>query len=854
MTNGRSTQSILRWLVLGTLTVAFIGLVAAGVSLSPAARAATGSSSGISDSHGISYSNGAPAGLGADDHAILRESPLPPQAPAQATMTPGTIVVRGRLFYTDRFGDKNHPAAGLRVEIWDLDSGFPTTSQLLDTTTTDINGFFQSKEVSNVDRDGPTGAVEGTQDVFLKLYTNNGKVKLLRTGTTQEFVWNSYEINQANGIKQNVPDGMVGFPTQFIVENTKDVAAMWTFVNLAEAWLYMQKYTGEEPGEITAYWSPDSLDGPRYDIATKTLYFRDEDAGYHTVIIQYTAYALLHNIYGTLPAGWDACIASPPADPRIKTSAMCALVHGFAMFLPLAVYENPEYQTPTTSLIDMDMAKAGTPGWQDGDLVPGRIVGAFWDLHENDLTEEEYDKFDASFADIWEVFDKHSPNTMAEWWTGWKALGKNGCTAVGSLFQNTINYNTPPTIQPIPDIVLNEDETAFLDLKNYVNDTDCADDTMVFTMIDAGAPEAGVKLMPTNVISVTPQANWFGDTTVRINVSDGLVSVELSFKVIVKSVNDCVQIVGRIPDPAPATSGQTIVLRLETFGRDTEDAPGQLKWRAEVEPQHAGEVTVAGNGTTVLTFMLNINVDKAYSARVKVIVTDLDGCEASQNLVLFWTDRLNHPPVIDFEKLQREYIAAINTKITVDLTGVASDQEDPPHTLDWFVTNLDDLDAQVNKMTLQIFDFEPDVGFIGSNRVEIEVQDSGGARATADITLTWRSQLEGNLPPRILRQKLLGKTAGIDAEICYELTDKAVDPDDSQYALRWFIKDFDDTLMFVGAQGTRNICMRPRTGYEGCVTSRFVVTDPRDASDSHLIDTCWRTVKSYLPFAVQYLR
>lgn len=770
-------------------------------------------------------------------------------------MAPDTIVVRGRIFYTDRFGDKNHPAAGLKVEIWDLDAGFPTTAELLATTTTDATGFFESPAVSNVDRDGPTGQRAGTQDVFLKLHSDNGKVHLIEAGTTHAFVWNSYEINERNGKLDDVPNGTVGFPTQYIVENTKDVEAMWTFVNLAEAWLFMQKYTGKEPGELTAYWSRTSTDGPRYDIPTRKLYFRDEDAGYHTVIIQYAGYALLHNIYETLPAGWDACIASPPSDPRRKSTAMCALVHGWAMFLPIAVYQDPEFQTPTVPLIDMDMAKAGTPGWEDGDLVPGRITGAFWDLHENDETTEQYDAFNADVADIWEVFAKHKPNTMAEWWAGWKALGKNGCTAVGSLFQNTINYNTPPEIRQIPDIVLNEDETAFLDLKNYVNDADCGDENMVFKMIDAGAPEAGVKLLPTNIISVTPKADWYGDTTVKISVSDGLVSTEQSFRVIVKAINDCVKIDPRVPDPPPAAYGMPIVLDLEKHGKDVEDLPSKLKWRAEVDPENAKDIAITGQGTRKLTLTLDASILTAYSAIVTLTVADLDGCEDTQSIAIYWSDRLNTPPVIDFTKLVREYVAAINTNITVDLTGVASDKEDPPPVLDWFVTNLDDLDTQFIKVNRQLLEFEPDVGFVGSNRVEIEVRDSGGARATADITLTWRSQIDGNLPPRILRQKLVGRSAGLNSEICYDLVDKAVDPDHGQYELRWFLADFDDTLMFVGAQGTRTLCVRPRQDYEGCVTGRFIVKDPRNATDSHLVDTCWRTIKTYLPFtALRYRR
>ncbi len=824
MTLGRSGPKA--WLVIATLSLSILtGLFLSLSQVSPTAEPVSA----------------------ADDAASTAADDASPVAPAQATPAAGQIVVRGAIVYEDRFGDRNHPGAGLRVEIWDLDEGFPTTAELLGTTMTDANGRFTSPPLNNRDTDGPTGAPAGGQDVFLKLYTESDNIKLFRTGTNQHFVWESYKIDPDDGIKQNVPDGIVGMPTLRVVQNTTNMEALWTYVNLAEAWFYMQNNTEQDPGTLTAYWSPGSQDGPRYDIGEKSLHFRDEDAGYQSLVIQYAAYALLHNIYGQLPAAWEPCIADPPSNPKTETGAACALVHGLAMFLPLGVSGDPRFETPSVLEVDMDLAKAGTPGWEDGDLVPGRITGAFWDLHENDQTEEDFDKFDASFADIWDVFAAHQPDTMAEWWEGWKALGKNGCTAVGSLFQNTIDYNTPPTIQPIPDIVLDEDDTAILDLKNYVTDADCGDDDIVFTMIDAGAPEAGVSLMPNAIISVTPQADWFGDTTVRLGVSDGLVNVELSFRVIVNSVNDCVRIPKRIPDPPPAGYGQAIEMDLLTYAEDTEDRPDQLQWDAEVDPEHERLVTVAGRNTTKLTFLLSPSIITAFSVRVKLVVRDRDGCNVAQNVVLYWTDELNTPPVIDFTKLKREYIAPINTTINVDLTGVASDHEDAAHLLEWFVINKDDINSQEIKIGPQVFDFVPFDGFVGSSRVELEVQDTGGARATADITLTWQSQLEGNLPPEIIRSRLKGRTSAVGSQICYDLTDKARDPDHSRYSLRWFAEEFDDTTMFVGQQGGRELCMRARTGFEGCVTARFVVKDPRDASDDMLVTTCWRKADLYMP-------
>jgi hypothetical protein len=787
--------------------------------------------------------------FGAPVRAVAAVRDDRPPVPGQATLPPGEIVVRGRIYYTDRLGDRNHAAAGLRIEIWDQDSDFSSTGEKLGEVVTDASGRFESLPISNVDPDGPTGAHEGTQDVFLKLYTDNGRVRLRDAGNRGPFDWMSYEIDpRAGAVLQNVADGVVGFPTLYIVEGTPDVEAMWTFVNLSEAWQYLQTHTGTDPGEITAYWSAGSQDGPRYDPETHALYFRDEDAAFADLVIQYATYALLHNIYGTLPDAWLPCLSNVPADPRRETDPACALLHGLATFLPLAVQADPEFETPSLAAIDLDAAHAGMVGWAAGDRVPARIAGAFWDLHEGDQTEDGYDQFNATFEAIWDVFAQRRPDTMAAWWAGWRALGKNGCGAVGSLYQNTIDYNTPPRIQQVPDVEIAEDETAIVDLKNYVDDAECDRNMMAFSLIDAGVPEAGVKLLPTNVISITPQAEWFGHTTVVVGVSDGLVTSRMTFGVTVRSINDCPRISPRVPDPAPVSFVDPIILELEAHGKDAEDPPSALTWDVEIDARYAADITVLGRGTRQLIFILQADVATGYGALVTMVVRDTDGCAARQALALYWTAEDNTPPHIRSERFTREYRAPVNTTIRVDLTGVAADDEDSDDSLEWFVLNPAELNAQVRKTARQVIDFEPQISFVGSRVAQLEVQDTGAARVTAAITLTWTSRDDlVNQPPSILRQKLLGRTVGVNAEACYELTDKAVDPDHNQFSLRWYAEPADPRDLFVGAQGTRRLCLASRPNFEGCLFATFIVRDPLDAEDRHEVQTCWRQMALYLP-------
>src|SRR5262245_23305790 len=81
--------------------------------------------------------------LGAPGRPVAHARPAADEVPA------GQIVVRGRIDYIDREIDRAHAAAGVRVEIWDQDRGFPDTSSKLGEARTDINGFFESGPLPN---------------------------------------------------------------------------------------------------------------------------------------------------------------------------------------------------------------------------------------------------------------------------------------------------------------------------------------------------------------------------------------------------------------------------------------------------------------------------------------------------------------------------------------------------------------------------------------------------------------------------------------------------------------------------------------------------------------------------------
>ncbi len=215
----------------------------------------------------------------------------------------------------------------------------------------------------------------------------------------------------------------------------------------------------------------------------------------------------------------------------------------------------------------------------------------------------------------------------------------------------------------------------------------------------------------------------------------------------------------------------------------------------------------------------------------------------------------NTPPYIIMDRFMHHYTATMNVNITVDLRGVAGDREDGPDTLEWFVDAKTLEHAQfgyLNPDSKQVLVFTPVVGFLGSDEVNIDVKDSGGLSARASITLTWQDPIGPlNLPPMILRDRLLTKVGGLNASVCYDLRDKAADPDDPAASLRWSASGYDTADMTVRGMDTRELCFTPiRYNFAGCVPAKFIVRDPRGKEDSYTLPTCWRKIEVGLPMVV----
>jgi len=164
---------------------------------------------------------------------------------------PGQVTARGSFFYADRSNPSNPvPAKFTKVYLYDQDPG--GSDDLLDTTVTDANGFFQFPARANWDEDDPDPDPNNRHlDLYVVWETDVQDSAVARRRVTnfgdRAYKWRS-------GYRTNVPDGMVDFFNYWVPPEDNQLPAMWIFQDLRRAWEYVRNSTGVDPGSVTARW------------------------------------------------------------------------------------------------------------------------------------------------------------------------------------------------------------------------------------------------------------------------------------------------------------------------------------------------------------------------------------------------------------------------------------------------------------------------------------------------------------------------------------------------------------------------------------------------------------------------
>ncbi len=231
-------------------------------------------------------------------------------------------------------------------------------------------------------------------------------------------------------------------------------------------------------------------------------------------------------------------------------------------------------------------------------------------------------------------------------------------------------YNTPPTIEAIADVVSNEDETV-AEIELIAEDKETSKSklqwTVTATNADLIAPEA-ISVRKTGLrryLEITPKENAFGETDITVTVNDGIVEVSTTFKLTINAVNDPPTI--SAIEPIEINEDQTVSFTVTLTDIDT--APEELKITgnaANAALLPSDNITSTGEG---LTRTLTLTPEANMGGKTKVTLSVNDG----DNTVSTETE-LTVVPVVDIPvALPQELTTKYGKHLPLTLAGTDPD-------------------------------------------------------------------------------------------------------------------------------------------------------------------------------------
>jgi len=231
-------------------------------------------------------------------------------------------------------------------------------------------------------------------------------------------------------------------------------------------------------------------------------------------------------------------------------------------------------------------------------------------------------------------------------------------------------YNTPPTIEAIADVVSNEDE-AVAEIALVGDDKETIKSKLQYTVVatnaDLVAPD-GLVLRKTGsrrYLDITPLENAFGETDITVTVNDGIDEVSTTFKLTINAVNDPPTI--SAVEPIEINEDQTVSFTVTLTDIDT--APEELKITgnaAKAALLPSDNITSTGEGLT-RTVTLTPGANMGGKTKVTLSVNDGDNTVSTET-------ELTVIPVVDIPvALPQELTTKYGKHLPLTLAGTDPD-------------------------------------------------------------------------------------------------------------------------------------------------------------------------------------
>jgi hypothetical protein len=327
-----------------------------------------------------------------------------------------TSCATGGWFYVDNLG-ATRPSINARVEV-------RSGSTLLASGTTGWDGRY-SVCFANV---------AAGRNIFVRFAMRNTIWRLRVTGTNNDYLFDTGTLFAANGANVSFGNLQPG--------NSASMRGLHAFDAANDAWNW-------KPGtcwatnhttcrQLNINWSATSTDGTFYSLAANDVHLAAADPDSPILVVHEVGHGVMDETYN------DAFPSAPNCNPHsihLASSAGCAWTEGWAEWFPASVYNDPFFRWADGGSLNLETPTFGTPGWNNGDTVEGRVAGALIDI--SDFANDGSDTYgEGDPGPIWTTFSNHVSNTFAQFWSHRTSDGFNVSDpgALASVFQNTIDY------------------------------------------------------------------------------------------------------------------------------------------------------------------------------------------------------------------------------------------------------------------------------------------------------------------------------------------------------------------------------------------------------------------------------
>lgn len=338
------------------------------------------------------------------------------------------LTITGRWRFFDR--NDNRTSTHLLVQIIRGDN-----NTVLASCYTDANGFYSCGPFTNP---GSAGVRSRLLTFVTDTATGNTLVTVDPSVGTAGTVANAYRVTTEIRV---FADGTRDIGAREIPNGDSVERAFWIMQDLIRVWLYIWNQTGssqtpqESAGSATVEWSFTGTDGDYYQ-SGGNIHLRGNSPLSNTVVGHEYGHNIMYTVYGN----WMPTSNCPsPHFIQRSSNVTCAWTEGWANFLTMAVNNDPVYRWETGGSVNLEIPTWGTPGWDNGDAVEGRVAGALWDILDN-LNDGTDTYTDVNIVNIWDTLFHQNDDNFRQYSEAWIARGHPAVGPENCLLQNTIDY------------------------------------------------------------------------------------------------------------------------------------------------------------------------------------------------------------------------------------------------------------------------------------------------------------------------------------------------------------------------------------------------------------------------------